>query len=56
MRDFRVEILRNSIPIGRLLCKSVSIKYDSSAEVMRGMQCELYADRQEMTEGFRHHG
>ena len=52
MRDFRLEILRNNIPIGRLLCKSISIKYDSSAEVMRGMQCELYADRQEMTEGF----
>lgn len=48
MRDYRVEVLRNRIPIGTLLCRSLSIKYDSNAEVMRGLQCDLYADRQEM--------
>lgn len=48
MRDYRVEVLRNHIPIGTLLCRSVSIKYDSTAEVMRGMQCEMYADKQNM--------
>ena len=52
MRDFRMEILRNNIPIGKLFCKSITIRYDSTAEVMRGMQCEAYADRIEMTEGF----
>lgn len=52
MRDFRIEVLRNYIPIGTLLCRSLTIKYDSTAEVMRGMQCTLYADRQNMTEGF----
>lgn len=44
MRDYRMEILRNNVPIGTLKCRSVSIKYDSTAEVMRGMQCDLYAD------------
>lgn len=39
-----MEILRNNIPIGTLKCRSVSIKYDATAEVMRGMQCDLYAD------------
>ena len=52
MRDFRMEILRNNIPIGKLFCKSITIRYDSTAEVMRGMQCEAYADRMEMTDGF----
>ena len=42
MRDFRMEILRNNIPIGKLKCKNITIKYDSTAEVMRGMQCEAY--------------
>ena len=42
MRDFRMEIVRNNIPIGKLKCKSITIKYDSTAEVMRGMQCEAY--------------
>lgn len=52
MRDFRMDILRNGIPIGRLLCKSVSIRFDANAEVMRGMQANVYANRQEMTPGF----
>jgi len=52
MRDYRMDILRNGVPIGRLLCKSISIKFDSTAEVMRGMQATVYANRQEMTPGF----
>lgn len=48
MREIRFEILRNNIPIGELLCRSASIKYNSAAEVMRGMQCDVYADRQNM--------
>lgn len=50
MPDFRMDILRNNIPIGVMLCRSVSIKYDSAAAVKRGMQCVLYSDRQEMSE------
>lgn len=50
MIDYRMEIIRNDIPIGLLLCKSVSIKFDAKAEVMRGMQVNLYADRYDMTE------
>lgn len=52
MIDFRMEITRDSIPIGRLLCRSVSIRFDASAEVMRGMQANVFANRQDMAEGF----
>ena len=52
MIDFRMEIIRDSIPIGRLLCRSVSIRFDASAEVMRGMQANVFANRQDMAEGF----
>lgn len=52
MRDFRMDILRNGVPIGRLFCKNISIRFDANAEVMRGMQASVYANRQEMTEGF----
>lgn len=52
MRDFRMDILRNGVPIGRLLCKNISIRFDANAEVMRGMQAEVFANRQEMTDGF----
>lgn len=43
MRDFRLEILRDTIPIGALRCKNVTIKYDAGAAVKRGMQCVLSA-------------
>lgn len=49
MRDFRMDILRNNIPIGVMKCRSVSIKYDSTSEVHRGMQCVLSADSMVMT-------
>ena len=41
MRDFRMEIVRNGVPIGNLFCTSVTIRFDSESEVMRGMRMSM---------------
>lgn len=48
MRDFRMEIVRNGVAIGKVLCRSVTIRFDSESEVMRGMRMVMNADRYEM--------
>ena len=48
MRDFRMEIVRNGVPIGKLFCRSITIRFDSDSEVMRGMQMVMNADRYDM--------
>lgn len=48
MRDFKLEILRNNIPIGKLKCRSCTIKFDSTAAVKRGLQATISADATEM--------
>ena len=48
MRDFRMEIVRNGVPTGKLFCRSITIRFDSTSEVMRGMRMEMNADRYDM--------
>ena len=51
--DFRVDILRNYVKIGEALCSQCRIKFDKNADVKKGMQLTMSADKIKMTKAYQ---
>ena len=51
--DFRIDILRDYVKIGELYCSDCTIKFDKGADVSKGMQLTVLADKEKMTREYR---
>ena len=51
--NFRIDVLRNYVKIGELYCSNCIIKFDKNAEVSKGLQLTVSADKEKMTKEYR---